>query len=149
MSTASQPPTRDELLAMAYVDEELSAEARAEVEARLPHEPELARAVARYRRLEVTARAIAPDEPADFEWERLRRDPVQRTGLTLGWLLFVLGALAAAGWVAFELYRAEDLGWPFKVAIGLVAAGALLLVGMTVRARLRTLPYDPYTEVKR
>lgn len=149
MSTASQHPTRDELLAMAYVDGELTAEAQAEIEARLPREPELARAVARYQRIEVAARAIAPEEPADHEWERLRRDPVQRTGLGLGWTLFVLGAIAAAVWVALELYRAEDLGWPFKVAIGLVAAGALLLLGMTVRARLRTLPYDPYTEVKR
>ncbi len=149
MSTASQHPTRDELLAMAYVDDELAPEARAEFEARLAREPELALAVARYQRLEVVARSIAPAEPADHEWERLRRDPVQRAGLGLGWTLFVLGSLIVAGWVFVELWRAEDLGWPFKLAIALAAAGALLLLGLTVRARLRTLPYDPYTEVKR
>ena len=141
-------PSLDELLAMAYVDDELTAEARAQVDQRMEDEPALALAVARYRRLEVLARQVAPPEPMDHEWRRLRRDPVHRAGHGIGWVLLALGAVALAGWCLFELVRA-DLELVPKLACLGVVAGVLLLFLATLRARLRTLPFDPYVEVER
>lgn len=145
---AGPPPSADELLAMAYVDGELAPPARAEVDRRMEDEPSLALAVARYRRLEVLARQVAPPEPMDHEWSRLARDPVQRAGLGLGWLALLVGALGLAGWGLVALWRSELEPLPRFLLLTLVL-GAVLLFLATLRARLRTLPYDPYVEVER
>ena len=144
----SAEPSRDQLLAMAYVDGELSAAARVEFEARLAASPELRREVSALKELELLARAAAPREPADHEWDELARDPVQRGTLGLGWMLLGLGLAGALGFGALEFCRGEAPLW-LKLACGALAAGFVLLLGATVRARLRTAPLDPYRKVQR
>lgn len=148
MTAAEREPTRDELLAMAYVDGELADDARRELEARLPNEPALAREVAELRRLAVLARAVAPAEPMDAEWARIRADPAQRAGGTLGWTLLALGAAGLAG---LALWRAlSGPGDPLpRVLVAMAAGGLALLFLLVLRNRLRTLPYDPYRDVQR
>jgi hypothetical protein len=141
-------PTRDQLLAMAYVDGELAESARSEFEARLAASAELRREVSAYKELELLARAAAPKEPADHEWEALARSPTQRGALGLGWALLGLGVFGALGYGLFELYAC---GAPTLVKLLGFALffGLSLLLGATVRARLRTLPFDPYRKVQR
>jgi anti-sigma factor RsiW len=141
-------PTRDELLAMAYVDGELSAEGRAEVERRMAGEPALRREVAELQELAVLARAGAPKEPADHEWAELGRDPVQRGALGLGWVLVAVGLLGLGGFGLLELLR-SDAPLAVKALLGALLLGAVLLLGATLRARLRTAPLDPYRKVQR
>lgn len=148
MNAHDPEPSRDELLAMAYVDDELSPAARADVERRMADEPALNLAVARYRRLEVLARHVAPPEPADHEWRRLARDPAQRAGSLVAWGLLALGAVGLAGWCLFELVRADLDPLPKFLCLAVVL-GVLLLFFLTLRGRLKTLPYDPYVEVER
>ena len=145
---STREPTRDELLAMAYVDGELTAEGRAELEGRLAASPELRREVSQLKELELLARAAAPREPMDHEWEELARDPVQRGSLGLGWVLLVLAVLGALGYGVFELF-ASDAAPLLKLLVGALALGLALLLGATVRARLRTYPLDPYRKVQR
>lgn len=133
---------------MAYVDDELAPEARAEVEARIAAEPSLARQVVEYRKLEVLGRALAPPEPEDYEWRRIEEDGVHRAALGLGWTLVFVGGLIGFGWLALELSRAEMPLLP-KVLVGLLIGGLTIVFLLTLRARLRTMPYDPYTEVER
>lgn len=144
----SAEPTRDQLLAMAYVDGELSAAARAELEARLAASPELRREVSALKELELLARSAAPREPADHEWDALERDPVQRGTLGLGWTLVVLGLAGVLGFGALELCRADAPLW-IKLACGALTGGFALLLAATVRARLRTAHLDPYRKVQR
>jgi anti-sigma factor RsiW len=144
----SDEPSRDELLAMAYADGELDAAARRDLDRRMADEPALALAVARYQRLEVLARRVVPPEPMDHQWRRLDRDPVQRASLGLGWILLALAALGTASWCIFELLRADLEPLPKILTLALVL-GVLLLFFATLRARLKTLPYDPYLEVER
>jgi anti-sigma factor RsiW len=134
---------------MAYVDDELAADARVELERRMAGEPALTAQVSAYRKLEVLARQVAPDEPADHEWKRLEREGTQRAGLGVGWALFVGGALFFYGWLGLELATDDELDLVPKLAIAALVGGFTLLLGMTLRARLRNLPHDPYTEVKR
>ena len=148
MTAAETHPTRDELLAMAYVDDELAPEARAEVERRMATEPTLAREVARYQGLAVLARQVAPPEPMDHEWRRLEREPLHRTSTVAGWVLLCLGALGLGAWVVYELLIAPIGPLPKALACAVVV-GVLVLFLATLRARLRTLPYDPYLEVQR
>jgi anti-sigma factor RsiW len=145
---STREPTRDELLAMAYVDGELTSEGRAEFESRLAASPELRREVSQLKELELLARAAAPREPMDHEWDELARDPVQRGSLGMGWTLLVLGVLGCLGYGTFALLVS---GAPplVKVLVCALFSGLALLLGATVRARLRTLPLDPYRKIQR
>jgi anti-sigma factor RsiW len=133
---------------MAYVDGELAPEPRTAFEARLAQEPALRREVSELRKLELIARAAAPREPLDHEWAALARDPLQRGTLALGWILLGLGALGLAGYLVFVLCTCA-LPLALKLLLGALLAGGALLLAATLRARLRTLPHDPYTEVER
>ena len=141
-------PTRDELLAMAYVDGELSDEGRAEVERRMEGEPALRREVVALQELELLARAAAPREPADHEWAELARDPLQRGALGLAWTLVGVGALGLVAFGLWQLFRSEAPPVE-KALIGALVLGLVLLLGATVRARLRTAPLDPYRKIQR
>lgn len=141
-------PTPDELLAMAYADGELDPDARARFEARLAGEPELARAVALQQRLNVLAREVAPSEPEDLEWARLERSHVRRFGWSLATLLVLLGVAGALGCGVYG-FACSEASPLLKLSVGLLAAGFLLWFALVARARARTGPYDPYTEVKR
>ena len=145
---STREPTRDELLAMAYVDGELTAEGRAEFESRLAASPALRREVSALKELELLARAAAPKEPMDHEWAELARDPVQRGSLGLGWTLLVVALLGGLGYGLFILLASPAPSGLKLLVLALCLAFALLL-GATVRARLRTLPLDPYRKVQR
>jgi anti-sigma factor RsiW len=141
-------PTKDELLAMAYVDGELSGAERAAFDERLAREPLLAREVAELRSLELLSRHAAPPEPADHEWSRLARSPLSRTLGPLSWALIAIGTLGLGIWSIVRLARAELSLVPKVLALALVA-GVVLRLLLALRQRARTLPYDPYTRVKR
>lgn len=141
-------PTRDELLAMAYVDGELTPAARAEFEARLAASAELRREVSALKELELLARSAAPREPLDHEWEALAKDPVQRGALGLGWTLLGLGVAGALAFGAFELLGSDAPAW-VKLVLAALSFGLALLLGATARARLRTAHLDPYRKVQR
>ena len=85
----------------------------------------------------------------DAEWRRLDRDPIQSAGSTLAYgLLLVSGAgLLIAAFVG--LYLLEQVHPLVRLLLGLALSGFLLLLALALRARLRTLPYDPYQEVER
>ena len=148
MTASERQPSRDELLAMAFVDGELDTEAREAFERRLATEEPLLREVAQLKKLEVLARQVAPPEPIDFEWQRLEKELVHSSGLTLGLWMTALGLLALSGWSAVRLL-ASELGPVPKLGLAALLMGSLTAFGVILRARLRTLPYDPYTEVKR
>ena len=141
-------PTADQLQAMAYFDGELNAEERASFEQRMQLEPDLAREVSEYRALQILARQMAPPEPMDHEWARLELDPTQRSLNSLGWVAFVGGALGLAGFGIWGIATEDGPLLPRALTIALIGGMLVLLLG-TVRARLRTMPYDSYREVQR
>jgi len=142
-------PSENELRAMAYVDGELSQEDARQFESELAGDPALAREVAELKALELVSRQMAPPEPMDYEWERLSADPLQRTGVGLGFGLLIIGAIGLALWGIWSIAFHPDLSLPTK-CFSLATILGLLLIFLTVlRGRLRTLPYDPYTKIKR
>ena len=148
MSANERTPTRDELLAMAYVDNELEDTARREFEARLAKEPALSKEVAELQKLEVMARNAVPPEPMDYEWKRLEQELAHSVGNPIGWIALCIGSVGLFGWVFYELVRSEMELLP-KVLILSILGGLTILLALTARARLRTLPYDPYRSIQR
>lgn len=148
MTTQKGHPSRDELLVMAYVDDQLAPEAREELEGRLSAEPELRRMVVEYRKLELLARRCAPPEPADHEWRALEDELLRRGGVGLGLGLLLAGGIGLLGWAAYAILRSE-LDPLAKLCLGALLGGFTLLLVLKLRDRLRLYPYDPYTEVER
>lgn len=148
MRPVEKEPTRDQLLAMAYADGELSTESRRAFEARLSTEPELATEISEYRALQVITRQFAPPEPMDYEWQRIAEDPVEKAGHGLGWMLLVGGSVGLAGAGLLAIARSEMEVWA-KGSIVATLAGFFVLLLMTTQDRLRTLDLDPYRKVKR
>jgi anti-sigma factor RsiW len=134
---------------MAYADGELGAAERAAFQARLAREPELGREVARHHALEVLARRLAPPEPVDHEWRRLALDPLQRGALGFGWVAMAVGTLGLAGLVLWRFAADESIGALERGLVVSLVVGAGALLAAAVRARLRTLPFDPYRNVER
>jgi anti-sigma factor RsiW len=142
------PPSADELQAMAYVDGELVGENATRFQARLASEPALAREVAELRALELIARQVAPPEPIDYEWARIDTDPLQRAASGLGFTLAVVGTVGFWLWLAWQVVSGDIPLVPR--ALILSTGGGLGIVFLTIlRRRLQSLPYDPYTKVKR
>jgi hypothetical protein len=148
MTARDRDPSQDELLAMAYVDGELDDAARAEFETRLTSEQALLREVSELRKLALIARQVTPREPKDLEWQRLEDEVVHGGGTSLGLLASAVGTLGILGWLCYELVR-SDLETVPKAFLCVLLAGLALLFLLVLRARLRTLPHDPYTEVER
>ncbi len=146
---APAPPSRDELLAMAYVDGELDDTARVEFEARLATSSALRTEVTELRRLSVLARQAAPPEPMDHEWRAIAAEPLQRLLHPLGWLSFLFGSALLVGWTGWSFLRNEAVDTSAKAALGLALGGFALLLLLVLRNRLRTIAFDPYRDVHR
>ena len=142
-------PTADQLLAMAYSDGELGGDERAAFQARLARDPELGREVAKHRSLEVLARRLAPPEPMDHEWQRLALDPLQRGAVGFGWLAFGFGAVGLAGLAFWRFVSDDSIDALERLLVAALVVGAGALLAAAVRARYRTLPFDPYRHVQR
>lgn len=148
MTPEDRPPSRDELLAMAYADGELAVHARREFEARLANDAGLRREVARQLEIAVLAREAAPPEPMDHEWNKIRAAPAYKFGIGLAWFLILFSSAGLLGWGEVELLQ-SNLDLPVKVLATLFLCGLILLFVLTWRARQATQHLDPYREVHR
>ncbi len=141
-------PEPDELLAMAYVDGELSPEDRQEFERRLQTEARLAEQVAEMRGLTLVARNLIPPEPEDREWRKLARDPLQRGGLRLGWFFCLVAVVGFTVAATLSMVQSNE-HWAMKLFFFSGGAGAGILLLLTLRERMAVLPLDPYRKLQR
>ncbi len=141
-------PTPNELAAMAYFDGQLEGEERRRFEQQLEADPSLARDVAAYRSLDFALHSAAPAEPIDAEWDRQRRDPLQRFLLALAALIGTTGLVLWLGSLGARPLGVRALGAPSLGPLLMLGSG-LVLLGRGIRGRLRELPFDPYVSVKR
>jgi len=147
---APQPePSEDELLAMAYADGELNEGARREAAQRIASDEAFALRVAHYQRLDVTTRTATPPEPQDTAHAKLAAEPTQRATFGLGWIALVTGFVGSYAWIFYEMIRDPEMATLPKVLILGGIGGFLLLFFAVLRNRLRELPFDPYTKIKR
>lgn len=141
-------PTRDELLAQAFADGELEPAERLDFERRMSLEPALAKEVAALQALDLVARQCAPAEPMDHEWRKLEGETLHQLGHRGGFGFAILGALGLFLLASINLWK-SDAALEFKVLTTCLVGGLLAIFLTVLRGRLRTLPYDPYTKVKR
>ena len=148
MTPASNHPSRDELLAMAYVDDQLDPEGRADFERRLSREEPLRKEVTALQRLDLIARTAAPPENIEIAWKEVDESPSQTSLLSIGWIATVLGALGIAAICTQIIYQARLPLWE-RASIICLIGGLTILFLAVARRRWRTRHLDPYTSVKR
>jgi hypothetical protein len=148
MTPAAQHPSRDELLAMAYVDDQLDPEAKAEFEGRLSREEALREEVTALRRLDLIARTAAPPENIDIAWKEVDESPSQTSLIGLGWVATVLGAIGMAA-IGIQLITQARIPLWERASIVFLVSGLTVLFLAIARRRWRTRHMDPYTSVKR
>ena len=134
---------------MAYADGELAPEARREAAKRISTEDAFALRVAHYQRLDVTTRSATVNEPQDTAHDKLAAEPLQRAAIGLGWMSATLGFIAFYAWIFYEILQNEEMRGTPKIFLLSAAGGLFLLFISVLRNRLRELPYDPYTDIKR
>jgi len=134
---------------MAYADGELNSKARREAAQRIATDDAFALRVAHYQRLDVTTRTAAPSEPQDAAHAALAEEPLQRATLGLGWMSATLGFIAFYAWIFYEIFQNQEMSGAPKVFLLCAVGGLFLLFLSVLRGRLRELPYDPYTDIKR
>ena len=142
-------PTRERLMAMAYADGELDEAGRREFEALLANRPDLRGEVASHQRLVVLSRRMAGPEPMDHEWSRLASDPLHQAGMGGGLLLLLAAFVGLSSWGCWALCTSQSLHLGLKWLLGALLVGTVVLFLSTLRARLRTMPYDPYRDIER
>ena len=129
------PLSETQELLMAYVDDEMDPEQRADFQQRLADEPELAAEAAEFQELMDVHRTMAVIEPTEQE-------------MRLGWVLLMSGlvVLLAEG---IYLLVASSVGWHVKgAALSVLLGGAVLLLN-TIRLKIRTSRFDRYRGVMR
>ena len=134
---------------MAYADGELNSKARREAAQRIATDDAFALRVAHYQRLDVTTRTAAPSEPQDAAHAALAEEPLQRATLGLGWMSATLGFIAFYAWIFYEILQNQEMSGAPKAFLLCAVGGLFLLFLSVLRGRLRELPYDPYTDIKR
>lgn len=149
MSDSDSPLTQHQMQLMAYIDDEMSAQERAEFEKQLALDANLAAEVADFRRLEDITKALQVAEPSDHEIRRFWETFYNRSEWRLGWVLLVAGLAVLSGWGLFELLGNPGLPAIAKVAIVAALFGSSILFWNVLRIKLRTHRLDRYRGVIR
>lgn len=141
-------PTTDELLAMAYADGELSADATRVFESRLAHDARLRALVADQQRIAVLAREAAPSEPLELASLIVERGVLFPVLGFVGRALLVVTLVWLAAWLACTCTEGT---WCPPIAGAALSAlvGIALLAIRAALVRRATHHLDPYQGVRR
>ncbi len=142
------PLTEEQARSMAYIDDELDGEERAEFERLLAEDPELASEVTAHQSLLHLTSSMALLEPGDHEIRRFWSQFYNRSEWRIGWFLLVLGVVTLVSFGIFELLISE-IHLIIKAAVLSALAGGCLVLWSAVRLKLRTARFDRYRGVMR
>jgi len=140
-------------LMMAAVDEEISAEERAELDAALAADPELRNEWEAFRRLKEMTETMTPREAPGETWDGYWEGVYRRLERGLGWVLTSIGAIVLLVWGAWtwaqEILADTEIPGFVRWAILALAAGLVVVFVSVIRERLVVRKTDPYKDVIR
>lgn len=150
---ASQPRERVRRLMMEAVDEEISAEDRAELESVLAHDVELRHEWEAFTRLREVTGAMAMRKPPEDVWDAYWEGVYRRFERGLGWILASIGAIVVATWGTWEwvgeLMSDTDTPLLIRWSVLAMCAGLVILFVSVARERWFIRKTDPYKDVVR
>ncbi len=137
-----------------YVDEELDANQREQLESHLHTCESCRRELEELVQFKESLAMIQFTEPSDAELDRYWSKIYNRLERGVGWICFSLGAILVLCWGAFamieELIRDRELSMVVKVGMVALIVGAVILFVSIARERLTVRKTDKYSrEVER
>ena len=141
--------TKSQEMLMAWLDDELAPEQRAEFERMMLEDPELAAEAARMQSLADLTRGMRLPEPTDREIRRFWARFYNRSEWTLGWMMLLGGVVVLLGEGLYTLVVTQALPWSVKTAALSTLVGGGLLLWNTMRLKLRASRFDRYRGVLR
>ncbi len=127
-------------LMMAEVDEEISPEARAELESELAADPDLPGKLETFRQLKEVTGTMTPIKPPREMWDGYWEDIYRRMERGIGWALASLGAVVVGSWALWNAVTSliADSELPVLVRWSLLAllTGVMVLFVSVLRERL-------------
>ena len=67
----------------------------------------------------------------------------------LAYILIGLGILALIGWAVRGFFLASDISLVIRIAVGAIAVGILLLIGVAIKDRLAKAKTEDFKEVEK
>ena len=135
------------VLISGYLDNELSPEVRAELEAHLEECPKCQRELDSMKRLFWgTSAAFAADDLPQETWDEFLDNVYNRLERKTGWVVFVFGVLGLALFGAYVFVMEPWTSAVFKLMVATPVAGLAILFVSVLRQRLENLKTDRYTK---
>jgi anti-sigma factor RsiW len=148
----NQCETFDELL-IRYVDGEASEEESQELRRHVAECDRCREELRAHQKLRNLAVALGPIEPPEELWDEYVQGVYNRMERGIGWVLLVVGAVAAAlvgAWLyATEFLLAGEAPVVLKVGLTAVIVGFVVLLVSVYRQRHREARTDRYREIIR
>jgi anti-sigma factor RsiW len=138
----------DKLLS-AYLDGELTQQEQQRVRLYLEDSDEAREEFREMQEIKKITSTLAFAPPPDERLDELARSLSVRGPQLAGWVLLLIGAVAAILIAAVLLATAPDVPLGVKAIYGSGALGLALLLGSVARQRWLEAPYDRYRGVKR
>lgn len=142
-----------QVLLMGYLDNELDAQQRSDVEAHLDSCAACRAERGAYESLERMVRSMESYSESERALERYWNQTWNRTERKLGWSFTGIGAAIMVGFGLFEFTRSfwNDPSVPLvmRIGVGLGCFGVLVLLGSLIRERIMLRKKERYTEVQR
>jgi anti-sigma factor RsiW len=148
MRDAMTMDERTRILMMGYVDGRLAADEKKELLKQCREDPDLARELAKYRKLAAISDAMKFLEPADVEVRRLMSHRGYRIVRGAAAVVAVLGFAVAAASIVLDFFGGAPDGLFAGGGIAMLV-GVLLFGIAETWARRRLLALDGYSEVQR
>lgn len=140
-------------LMMAALDDEQSAEERAELDGLLASDAALNDEWRRLSKVKEVTATMAFREPPEEVWENYWVSVYNRAERGLGWILFCVSSVVLIGygvWKAvWALLADSSLPWFIKLAILGAALGGAILAFSVCREKFFVRRKDPYKEIQR
>jgi len=138
-----------EILLTGYIDGELKGSDLKKVEGHLAECPRCQKLVGDYQRLkEVTAKMKFKEPPQEI-WDSYWQRVFQQITRGLGWVLFVVGAVAIAGFGVYEFATDPAVEALQKLIVFAIFVGLGLLLISVIWERVKASKADKYKEVER
>jgi anti-sigma factor RsiW len=131
-----------------FVDGELTQQQRQWVEVHCRDCAECRRDLDELRALRERLGKARLSEMGEDRWREEMNDSTVTTTRTLGWLLFVVGALAIGAWVVFAFLSDPGVGLGIKAMFVAFYGGLAVLLISVLRQRLIEHKTDKYKDVE-
>ncbi|HIJ66508.1 MAG TPA: hypothetical protein HPP77_11225 [Candidatus Hydrogenedentes bacterium] len=129
-----------------YLDGELGPDDRAKVERHLAEDPAFREEFEKMKRLISAASRVRFEFPPEEVWDTFLEGVYNRIERRTGWLVFIIGAIALAGYGVFVFIRDPWGPALIKLLIAAPVVGLVILFVSVLRQRLIAAKTDRYSK---